>query len=80
MIAEEGAAIYQLVKDKADENRGEFEHLAVAVEEQMNGKPKKRKKKDSAAKSGAAKINLSMSKIPDNLNLFEDMSDDSGND
>lgn len=47
MIAEEGAAIYQIVKDKIEEGRGELTHLEQAVEEQLSIKPKKKKKKNS---------------------------------
>jgi len=47
VIAEEGAAIYQIVKDKIEEGRGELTHLEQAVEEQLSIKPKKKKKKNS---------------------------------
>ena len=53
MIAEEGSAIYQLVKDKIEETRGEFTHLEEAVKEQMSGKPKKKKKKTTKSSSSA---------------------------
>jgi hypothetical protein len=54
LIAEEGAAIDQVVKDKVEESRGELTHLEEAVEEQMSSKPKKRKKKGSTKASGAS--------------------------
>ena len=53
IISEEGSAIYQIVKERVEENRAELTHLEEAVHEQMSGKPSKRKKKGSP-KGGAS--------------------------
>jgi hypothetical protein len=81
LIAEEGAAIYEVVKDKLDESRAEFSHLEEAVEEQMSTKPKKRRKnsagkaspESSAANMGVAEY---LGGLPDNFNI-EDLGSDS---
>ncbi len=52
LISEEAIAIYQIVKDKVDESRAELTHLEEAVQEQMSGKPKKRKNKGSSKGGG----------------------------
>jgi hypothetical protein len=54
LIAEEGAAIYEVVKEKIEEGRGELAHLEEAVKEQMSGKPKKKRRKGSPKASGAS--------------------------
>ena len=55
-IAEEGIAIYHVVKEKIDENRAELSHLEEAVREQMSGKTKKRKKKGGADDYGSVSV------------------------
>lgn len=86
MIAEEGAAIYQVVKDKVEECRSEFQHLEEAVQEQMSGKTKKKKKKGcvkplkAASSSGSARSGGNeefSNELPENFNL-EDLGSDSG--
>jgi hypothetical protein len=82
LIAEEGAAIYEVVKDKLDESRAEFSHLEEAVEEQMSTKPKKRRKKSAGKASSPASsaANMGMAEylggLPDNFNI-EDLGSDS---
>lgn len=81
MIAEEGAAIYEVVKDKLDESRAEFSHLEEAVEEQMSTKPKKRRKSGGNASSPASSAaNMGVAEylggLPDNFNI-EDLGSDS---
>lgn len=44
LIAVEAVKIYDYVKDQVDANRDELSALEEAVEEQMNTKPKKKKK------------------------------------
>ena len=48
-------SIYQTVKEKIEESRGELTHLEEAVEEQMSSKPKKKRKspKSSSSDPGA---------------------------
>jgi hypothetical protein len=81
LIAEEGAAIYEVVKDKLDESRAEFSHLEEAVEEQMSTKPKKRRKSGGNASSPASSAaNMGVAEylggLPDNFNI-EDLGSDS---
>jgi hypothetical protein len=54
LIAEEGAAIYEVVKEKIEEGRGELTHLEEAVKDQMSGKPKKKRKKKGSPKASGA--------------------------
>ena len=85
LLGEEGTAIYQIVKDTIEENRGEFTHLEEAVKEQMSDKPKKKKRKkgspkaspksspSAAASSGANDV---LGGLPSNINLDTDSDDD----
>eukprot|EP00934_Nitzschia_sp_Nitz4_P004104 Nitzschia sp. Nitz4//scaffold390_size11914//842//8150//NITZ4_009014-RA/size11914-snap-gene-0.14-mRNA-1//-1//CDS//3329550186//4094//frame0 len=59
LIAEEGCAIYDIVKEKVAESRAELTHLEEAVQEQMSGKPKKKKKKGSP-KSASTNVGFSV--------------------
>ena len=87
LIAEEGAAIYQMVKGKIEECRAEFAHLEEAVKEQMSGKPKKKKKKGGPGKSSSPSPSKSSSmgdgvadylgSFPENFNI-DDIDSDSG--
>jgi transcription initiation factor TFIID subunit 1 len=52
IISEEAATIYDQVKEKVEESRAELTHLEEAVDEQLNTKPKKRRKKGSPKGSG----------------------------
>lgn len=53
-IAEEGVQIFEMVKTKVEESRGELADLEEAVQEQMSTKPtKKQKKTKSKTKSKA---------------------------
>jgi hypothetical protein len=87
MIAEEGAEIYQVVKDKIDESRSEFSHLEEAVVEQMSGKPKKKKKK-TANRASSSGVNMGMvggvavnlGELPTNYNMDNISDSDSGDD
>jgi hypothetical protein len=87
MIAEEGAEIYQVVKDKIDESRSEFSHLEEAVVEQMSGKPKKKKKKTAspASSSGAnmgmvGGVAVNLGELPTNYNMDNISDSDSDDD
>lgn len=76
LIADEACTIYQVVKDKIDESRGELTHLEEAVEEQMNSKPKKKRRNKSSPKnSGDSGYNMGAG-MWDNFNI-DDISDDS---
>ena len=80
-IADEGAAIYQVVKDKIDETRGELTHLEEAVVEQMSEKPKKKKKRGAANKANSSPASTAASiDLPDDFNLDGIDSDDSDDD
>lgn len=79
LIAEEGAAIYQVVKEQIDESRAEFTHLEEAVKEQMSGKPKKKRKGSGKSSSPASGNSRGMTEfgLPENFNLEDLASDDS---
>lgn len=53
-IAEEGVQIFEFVKSKIEESRGEFADLEEAVQEQLSTKPKKKKKSRSSKTSASA--------------------------
>jgi len=53
-IAEEGVQIFEFVKSKIEESRGEFADLEEAVQEQLSTKPKKKKKSRSSKASASA--------------------------
>ena len=52
-IAQEATAIYDYVKDKIESNRSELTSLEQQVEDQMSGKPQKKKKSGTKKSSGA---------------------------
>jgi hypothetical protein len=80
-LAEEAAAIYQVVKDKIDETRDELTHLEEAVAEQMSEKPKKKKKRGAANKSNSSPASTAEGiDLPDDFNLEDIDSDDSDDD
>ena len=54
MIAVEGAEIYDSVREQIESQRVELSELEEAVKEQMEGKPKKRKKGGDEKKSKAS--------------------------
>ena len=52
IISDEAATIYDQVREKVEESRAELTHLEEAVDEQLNTKPTKRRKKGSPKGSG----------------------------
>ena len=75
MLADEGSAIYQVVKNKIDESRSELSHLEEAVKEQMATPKKKKKKGGAKAQSPASSIGAEF-EIPDDFNLDIDSDSD----
>ena len=69
LIAEESVAIYNTVKEKIEEGRGELTHLEEAVEEQMSTKPKKKKKSKKSASSGAGDFSMENFSLPADFNV-----------
>jgi hypothetical protein len=53
-IAQEAVAIYDFVRDQVDSSRQELSALEEAVEDQMSGKPKSKKRKKAGSKSKPA--------------------------
>lgn len=55
IIADEGVAIYEVVREQVEANQSELKSMEEAVKEQLSGKPKKKKKKKkSTSKKGSA--------------------------
>lgn len=55
IIADEGVAMYEAVKEQIAATQSELKAMEEAVTEQLSGKPKKKKKKKkAAAKKGAS--------------------------
>jgi hypothetical protein len=83
LIAEEGSAIYQVVKDTIEESRGEFTHLEEAVKEQMSEKPKKKRRKKASPKASASStasnsgVNDFLGGLPADFNLDDISGSDS---
>ena len=77
LIADESAAIYQVVKGKIDESRNELSHLEEAVKEQM-ATPKKKKKKGGSAKAATSPASSTAAEfeIPEDFNLDIDSDSD----
>ena len=77
LIADEGSAIYQVVKGKIDESRNELSHLEDAVKEQM-ATPKKKKKKGGGAKAATSPASSTAAEfeIPEDFNLDIDSDSD----
>lgn len=79
-IAEEAIQIFEFVKSKIEESRGELASLEEAVQEQMDSKPKKKAKKtkttvranNASSGSAAASANDNWADID-----FDNLSDDS---
>lgn len=74
IIADEGVQIFQIVKDKLEQERGELAHLEEQVQEQLSSKPKKRRKSKASAKSGG--FDMGSADVWASVN-FDDISDDS---
>lgn len=84
-ITQEAIAIFEYVRDQIESSRSEFLQLEVDVQEQMSGKPKKKKKlgtkKSSASSSnigmvGGVQVNLGNLKF-DGMDAIDSDSDDS---
>lgn len=66
-ISQEAIAIYDFVKNKIETNRDELSALEAAVDEQMNGKPKKKKAKTSLSSATTAGNVANWDGVPINL-------------
>jgi hypothetical protein len=61
LIADEGVAIYEAVREQVEANQTELKGMEEAVKEQLGGKPKKKKKKKkTAGKKGSSDGNTGL--------------------
>ena len=79
-IAEEGVQIFEVVKSKVEESRGELADLEEAVQEQMSTKPKKKRTKSKASSKAMSPAEAAMAAASGDSWAdidFDDLSDDS---
>jgi hypothetical protein len=85
-IAMEAASIYEYVKDQVEASRTELTKLEEEVNEQMNGKPKKKKKTGESKKPGGSGsgnmariggVAVNLGDLPQGMQ-FDGMDSDSG--
>ena len=82
-IAREASAIYDYVRDQVEANRSELSALEEAVQEQMSGKPKKKKKAGSKKLSGntasVGGVSVNLGDLPKSMK-FDDIDFDNSDD